>query len=107
MRIRATIVGVASVLAVAAQARAALTVAEGHAVQLLPTPGTVQGGVVKRGQVVLVGQGDFGPGLESIVRLEAGRAVTIATGFGGLGGFDLGPDGTLYVVDNCYTGDFG
>src|SRR5262245_12610188 len=107
MRISATIVGLASLLALGDHARAALTVAPGYAVQLLPTPGVVQGGAVKRGNVLLVGQGDFGPGLESIVRIEAGRAVTIATGFGGLGGFDLAADGTLYVVDNCYTQDFG
>jgi hypothetical protein len=107
MRISATIAGLASVLALGTEAGAALTVAPGYAVQLLPTPGVVQGGAVKRGNVLLVGQGDFGPGLESVVRIEAGRAVTVATGFGGLGGFDLGSDGTLYVVDNCYTQDFG
>jgi hypothetical protein len=107
MRIGATIAGLASALGLVAEAGAVLTVAPGYAVQWLPTPGVVQGGVVKRGNTLLVGQGDFGPGLESIVRIEAGRAVTIATGFGGLGGFDLGSDGTLYVVDNCYTQDFG
>jgi hypothetical protein len=83
------------------------TVAPGYAVETVATPGVVQGGVVKRGTALIVGQGDFGPGLQSIVRLEAGRATTIATGFGGLGGFDLAPDGTLYVVDNCYTQDSG
>jgi hypothetical protein len=88
-------------------ASAQLTVAPGYAVETVVTPGIVQGGVVKRGTALIVGQGDFGPGLESIVRLAAGRATTIATGFGGLGGFDLAPDGTLYVVDNCYTQDFG
>jgi len=87
-------------------ARAQLTVAPGYAVETAPTPAVVQGGVVQRGNALIVGQGDFGPGLESIVRLEAGRATTIATGFGGLGGFDLADDGTLYVVDNCYTQDF-
>jgi hypothetical protein len=86
---------------------AQLTPAPGYAVQQLPAPGTVQGGVVRRGNALIVGQGEFGPGLQSIVRLEAGRATTIATGFGGMGGFDLAEDGTLYVVDNCYTGDFG
>jgi len=88
-------------------ASAQLTVAPGYAVETVATPGVVQGGVVKRGTALIVGQGDFGPGLQSIVRLEAGRATTIATGFGGLGGFDLAADGTLYVVDNCYTQDFG
>jgi hypothetical protein len=87
-------------------ARAQVTPAPGYAVQAIPTPAVVQGGVVRRGNTVLVGQGAFGPGLASIVRLEAGRATTIATGFGGLGGFDLAGDGTLYVVDNCYTTDF-
>lgn len=88
-------------------AQAQPTAATGYAVERVETPAVVQGGVVRRGNAVLVGQGAFGPGLASIVRLEAGRAVTIATGFGGLGGFDLADDGTLYVVDNCYTQDFG
>jgi len=105
MRISTMIAALASPLALVADARAALTPAAGYAVQAIPTPGIVQGGVVKRGNTVFVGQGDFGAGMESIVRIEAGRAVTIATGFGGLSGFDLGADGTLYVVDNCYTQD--
>ncbi|HWP67600.1 MAG TPA: hypothetical protein VNO26_17005 [Candidatus Limnocylindria bacterium] len=83
------------------------TPAPGYAIQSLPTPSVVAGGVVQRNGALLVGQGAFGPGLQSIVRLEAGRAVTIATGFGGLGGFDLAADGTLYVVDNCFAADFG
>jgi hypothetical protein len=91
----------------AATAHAQLTAAPSYTLQTLPTPAVVQGGVVRRGSALLVGQGDFGPGLASIVRLEAGRATTIATGFGGLGGFDLAEDGTLYVVDNCFTADFG
>jgi hypothetical protein len=87
-------------------AEAQLTAAPGYALQSVATPAVVQGGVVRRGNALILGQGDFGPGLQSVVRLEAGRATTIATGFGGLGGFDLADDGTLYVVDNCYTQDF-
>jgi hypothetical protein len=105
MRIRETVMSVASVLALAGPARAALTPGAGFAVQAITAPGVVAGGVVKRGNVVFVGQGSFGAGLQQIVRLEAGRVTVIATGFGGLGGFDLGADGTLYVVDNCYTQD--
>jgi hypothetical protein len=62
--------------------------------------------VVQRGAVLIVGQGTPGPGRQEIVRLEAGRVTTIATGFGDLGGFDLADDGTLYVVDDCYAPDF-
>lgn len=88
-------------LATPAVARAAVTAAEGYAVRTIPTPDTVQGGVVRRAGAVLVGQGGFGGGLQSVVRLERAGATTIATGFNSLGGFDLAADGTLYVVDNC------
>lgn len=88
-------------LVTAATARAAVVPAPGWAVHLIPTPGTVQGGVVRRGDAIVVGQGDFGAGLQSIVRLDGSGATTIATGFNSLGGFDLDAAGTLYVVDNC------
>src|SRR5262249_25361751 len=85
----------------AAQSEAAVTAAAGYAVRSIPTPGTVEGGVVRSGAAIIVGQGAFGVGGESIVRFtEGGAAVTIASGFNSLGGFDLGADGTLYVVDN-------
>src|SRR6266403_1946726 len=96
---------VAMLLAVPA-ARAAVMAAPGYAVHTIATPDTVEGGVVRRGDAILVGQGpSFTAGAQSIVRLDAGGPTTIATGFNSLGGFDLAPDGTLYVVDNCFTGD--
>src|SRR5690348_1271226 len=79
----------------------AVVAAPGFALHTIPTPRTVQGGVVRRGAVILVGQGDFGGGKEDVVRLDASGATTIATGFNSLGGFDLDAAGTLYVVDNC------
>src|SRR2546425_3626102 len=86
--------------------RAAVVAAPGYAVHTVRPPGTVEGGVVRQGDAILVGQGpSFAAGAQSIVRLDAGGPTTIATGFNSLGGFDLAPDGTLYVVDNCFTGD--
>src|SRR3989449_7191315 len=86
--------------------RAAVVAAPGYAVHTITTPDTVEGGVVRQGDAILVGQGpSFTAGAQSIVRLVAGGPTTIATGFNSLGGFDLAPDGTLYVVDNCFTGD--
>src|SRR2546429_1929134 len=96
---------VALLLAVPA-ARAAVMAAPGYAVRTITTPDTVEGGVVREGDAILVGQGPgFTAGAQSIVRLDAGGSTTIATGFNSLGGFDLAPDGTLYLVDNCFTGD--
>src|SRR2546427_7968722 len=86
--------------------RAAVVAAPGYAVHTITAPDTVEGGVVRQGDAILVGQGPgFTAGAQSIVRLDAGGPTTIATGFNSLGGFDLAPDGTLYVVDNCFTGD--
>src|SRR5437870_1116686 len=88
--------------------RAAVVAAPGYAVHTITTPDTVEGGVVRQGDAILVGQGpSFAAGAQSIVRLDAGGPTTIATGFNSLGGFDLASDGTLYVVDNCFTGDGG
>ncbi len=81
-------------------AGAAIVAAPGYAVHSIPTPGVVQGGVVRRGDQVIVGQGSFGAGGMSIVRLDGGTPTTIATGFNSLAGFDLDAAGTLYVVDN-------
>src|SRR5438093_1044653 len=87
-------------------ARGAVVAAPGYAVHTIPTPDTVEGGVVRQGDAILVGQGPgFTAGAQSIVRLDAGGPTTIATGFNALGGSALAPDGTLYVVDNCFTGD--
>ena len=78
--------------------------APGYAVHTIPTPGTVQGGVVRGGETILVGQGPtFTAGAQTVVRLEAGGVTTVATGFNSLGGFDLDSAGTLYVVDNCFA----
>ena len=97
---------VLAVLAAAGPAGGTVTAAPGYAVHTFATPDTVEGGVVRRGGAILVGQGPgFTAGAESIVRLDAGGATTVATGFNSLGGFDLAADGTLYVVDNCFTGD--
>ena len=79
---------------------AAVTAATGWAVHSIPTPGTVQGGVVRQGGATFVGQGAFGAGLEQVIRLDAGGATTIATGFNSLGGFAIDAAGTLYVTDN-------
>src|SRR5262245_15978325 len=79
---------------------AAITAAPGWAVHAIPTPGTVQGSVVRRGNFIIVGQGAFGSGLEQLIRIDAGVATTIATGFNSLGGFALDAAGTLYVTDN-------
>lgn len=84
----------------AAQIASAVTAATGYAVRSIPTPASVQGGVVARGGAVIVGQGTFGAGLQHIIRIDGGGTTTIATGFNSLGGFDLDAAGTLYVVDN-------
>src|SRR5262245_28677424 len=85
---------------VARPAAAQIVAATGYAVHQIPTPGTVQGGVVRQGGAILVGQGSFGVGTEQVVRVDGGGATTIATGFNSLGGFALDASGTLYVTDN-------
>ena len=85
----------------ASPARGVVVAAAGYAVHTIATPDTVQGGVVRRGDAILVGQGSFGAGTERIIRLEGGVATTVATGFNSLGGFDLDAAGTLFVSDNC------
>jgi hypothetical protein len=99
-------VTVAAALALAATAlpsapvAAAVTAAPGWAVHAIPTPGVVQGGVVRQGSAIFVGQGAFGAGLEQVIRLDRSGATTIATGFNSLGGFALDAAGTLFVADN-------
>src|SRR5205823_3025326 len=80
---------------------AAVVPAPGYAVHTISTPNTVQGGVVRQGGTIVVGQGSFGGGTEQIIRLDGTGTTVIATGFNSLGGFDLDTTGTLYVVDNC------
>lgn len=80
---------------------AAVTAAPGWHVHAMPTPTTVQGGVVRAGQAVFVGQGPtYTAGAQSVIRLVGGVPTVVATGFNSLGGFALGANGTLYVVDN-------
>ena len=88
------------VATLSASADAAIVAAPGYAVHLIPTPGSVQGGVVRQGGAILVGQGSFGAGSETVIRLDGGGSTTIATGFNSLGGFDLDDTGTLFVADN-------
>lgn len=86
-------------------AGAVVVPAPGYAVRSIALPGPVRGAVARRADAILVGQGaNFTAGAQSIIRLtEGGTPTTIAAGFNSLGGFDLGPDGTLYVVDNCFS----
>jgi hypothetical protein len=99
--------GIVLVLAPWAAAGAQVTAAPGYAARRLVLPALVRGGVVRRDDVLIVGQGGDGPGLQSIVRFDTGRPTLIATGFGRLGGFDLDDDGTLYVADGCHASDAG
>jgi hypothetical protein len=82
-------------------ALAAVVAAPGYAVHSISISTTAQGGVVRNGGALLVGEGAFGAGMEKVVRVDSGGETTIATGFNSLGGFDLDAAGTLYVVDNC------
>ncbi len=84
----------------AAPGVAAITPAAGWTAYAIATPATVQGGIVRAGNAILVGQGAFGAGLQSVVRIDGSGVTTIATGFNSLGGFALDASGTLYVVDN-------
>ena len=87
-------------LFVATVAEAAVVTAPGYLARTIPTPDVVQGGVVRRGDALLVGQGAFGAGRQYIVRLDGATATTVATGFNSLGGFDVELNGNLLVVDN-------
>jgi hypothetical protein len=98
--LRSTPRALALVAALAVPAGAQVTAAPGWTVGAIPTPGVVQGGVLRAGTSVFVGQGAFGAGQQQVVRLDGGVATTIATGFNSLGGFALDAAGTLYVVDN-------
>jgi hypothetical protein len=100
-------IALVGLLAAVPDARAVITVAPGYALRRIPTPDVVQGGVVRHGNAILVGQGTFGPGGERVMRLDGRVATTVAEGFGSFGGFDLDAAGTLYLTDNCYVGDFG
>jgi hypothetical protein len=90
----------AAVLLLTTAARAAVITAPGYLARTIPTPTAVQGGVVRLGGALLVGQGAFGAGGEYVVRIDGAGVTVVATGFNSLGGFDVEPDGTLLVVDN-------
>jgi len=80
---------------------AAVTAAPGYRASEVPLPGPSQGGVVRAGDVLFVGQGSYGAGLQEVVRLQAGVATTVARGFNSLGGFDYDAAAdVLWVVDN-------
>ena len=89
-----------AVLLLATAARAAVITAPGYLPRSIPTPGPTQGGVVRLGEELLVGQGVIGAGSEYIVRIDRAGVTVVATGFNSLGGFDVEPDGDLLVVDN-------
>ncbi len=55
---------------------AAVTAAPGYAVRSIPTPGKVQGGVVRQGADIFVGQGPtFTGGAQSVIRFTEGGPV--------------------------------
>jgi hypothetical protein len=101
LQIRLGVFGILFAALVAAPATAAVTPATGWAVHSISTPGSVQGGVVRSGSTIIVGQGSFGAGTMRVIRIDGGGATTIATGFNALGGFALDGAGTLFVVDNA------
>jgi len=95
-------------LALGLPAGAAVVPAPGYVVRTFPTPDLVQGGVLRRGNAIFVGQGTFGSGGERIIRLSGAGATTVADGFSSLAGMDFDTTtGRLYVVDNCFGSDFG
>jgi hypothetical protein len=102
IRIALAAAALCGVALLARRVDAAVTAAPGYAVRSIPTPGTVQGGVVRVGADIFVGQGPtFTAGAQSVIRFtEGGPATTIASGFNSLSGFDIAADGTVYVVDN-------
>jgi hypothetical protein len=74
----------------------------GYIVGSITMPTTAQGDVEVIGTSIVVGQGSFGGGTESIVRRDAdGGVTTLATGFNSLSSFALSPQGDLlFVSDN-------
>jgi hypothetical protein len=103
----ATLTVLGALACVGTMAGAAPVPAPGYAIRTITTPDTVQGGVARIGNSVFVGQGEYGPGLQRIIRLDGTISATVADGFGSLGSFDVDGDGTLWAVDNCWTTDFG
>jgi len=100
MKRSATIV-LALAYALAAPAEAEIVPAPGYAVLSISTPQIATGGVIAMEDFLLVGQGSYGPGTQSIVRLDAAGTTTIARGFNSIGGmaYDATSD-TLFITDN-------
>ena len=73
-----------------------------HIVGSIPLPGAAQGDVAVVGTSLVVGQGSFGAGAQTIARRDwDGTITTLATGFNSLGSFAGTPDGqVLFVTDN-------
>lgn len=101
-RLYVTAIFGALAVALGARADGAVVPAPGYLARTIPLPGPALGGVVRRGNALFVGQGGFGAGLQSVLRVEGAVATTVATGFNSLGGFD-GDGTTLFVTDNCFT----
>ncbi len=74
----------------------------GYIVGSIPLPGPAQGDVEVVGTGIVVGQGSYGAGSESLIRRDAdGTITTLATGFNSLSGFAQSTHGdVLYVTDN-------
>ena len=87
-------------LLAAAPAAAAIVAAPGYSVRAVPTPDTVQGGVVEGRGALFVGQGTPGGGTEYVVRIDAKGTTVVVTDLNALGGFDLYSNGNLFVVDH-------
>jgi hypothetical protein len=81
------VAGLAVLMAEPAAPASAAVLAPGYVVGEIATPDVVAGGIVARNGVVLVGVGAFGGASQSIVRIDASGATTIADGFNGLAGF--------------------
>jgi sugar lactone lactonase YvrE len=98
---RSATIAVALACALVARAEAQIVPAPGYAAFSISTPEVATGGVVALEDLLLVGQGSYGIGTESVVRLDAEGATTISSGFNSIGGmaYDATSD-TLFITDN-------
>jgi len=98
---RCATIAVALACALAAPAEAQIVPAPGYAALSISTPEVATGGVIALEDLLLVGQGSFGIGTQSVVRLDAAGTTTIARGFNSIGGmaYDATSD-TLFITDN-------
>lgn len=90
-----------AVFAVAPNA-GATPVAPGFQVTFLQTPGTATGDVISVGETVFAGVGDFGVGIQAVVRIDPSGTTVLAEGFNSLGGFAYDA-----VNDRLIVGDNG